>query len=79
MVKVKVVVPLFNDLECNVLRKQGEVYETTEERAKFLVGPNPMKTKVVEIIEVQKEQPKEEKAENKKTTKKVKKFDIKKK
>lgn len=73
MVKVKVIVPLFNDLQDKKMRKYGEEYETTEERAKFLESKN-----AVEIIELKPEVIEVVKEEKKKT-KKSKKIDTKKK
>ena len=55
MVKVKCIIPVFNDLEANKTRKFGEIFEVTEERAKYLAGANPNKIVAVEIIEEVKE------------------------
>ena len=55
MVKVKCIIPVFNDLEANKTRKFGEIFEVTEERAKYLAGANPSKLVAVEIIEEVKE------------------------
>jgi len=78
MVKAKVIVPLFNDLQDKKMRRYGEEYETTEERAKFLET-----VKAVEIIEVKPEvkteEIKTEDVKEKKSTKKSKKIDKKKK
>lgn len=49
--KVKCILPVLNDLEANKTRKFGEVFEVTEERAKYLAGANPSNLKAVEIIE----------------------------
>lgn len=48
MVKIRVTSPVgFNDLIARKIRKFGEEFEVTEERAKFLESKN-----VIEIIEV---------------------------
>ena len=84
--KVKCILPLLNDLEANTMRKLGEIFEVTEERAKYLAGANPSNLKAVEIIEKIKldgkeiaekvkeivEQPKKEEKVVKKPVKKVK-------
>lgn len=83
MVKIRVTSPVgFNDLVAKRIRKFGEEFEVTEERAEFLESKG-----VIEIIEVQPkmepiivEEPKEEVAEKiveKKTNKKKKKIDTK--
>ena len=60
MVKVKCIIPVFNDLEANTMRKFEEIFEVTEERAKYLAGANPSKIVAVEIIEEIKEEKEEE-------------------
>ena len=60
MVKVKCIIPVFNDLEANKTRKFGEIFEVTEERAKYLAGANPSNLKAVEILEEIKEEKEEE-------------------
>ena len=60
MVKVKCIIPVLNDLEANKTRKFGEIFEVTEERAKYLAGANPSNLKAVEIIEEIKEEKEEE-------------------
>ena len=49
--KVKCILPVLNDLEAKTTRKLGEIFEVTEERAKYLAGANPNKIVAVEIIE----------------------------
>ena len=53
--KVKCILPVLNDLEAKTTRKLGEIFEVTEERAKYLAGANPNKIVAVEIIEEVKE------------------------
>lgn len=71
MVKVRVIVPIFNDLKEGKQRKMGEVYETTEKRAKELVNfsYNGNLIKIVEIVEVVPEKQEELKKENTKIKK----------
>lgn len=54
MVKVRVKIPIFNDLKEGKQRKFGDVYETTEERARELVefSYGNSTIQIVEIIEV---------------------------
>lgn len=58
--KVKCILPVLNDLEAKTTRKLGEIFEVTEERAKYLAGANPSKLVAVEILEEIKEEKEEE-------------------
>lgn len=76
MVKVRIKIPIFNDLQDNVKRKMGDVYITTDERGKQLekFPYNGSTIQIAEIIEVipEKTKQKEDVIEKpKKTRKKI--------
>ena len=60
MVKVKCLIPVFNDLEAKTTRKIGEIFEVTGERAKYLAGAKTNNIVAVEILEEIKEEKEEE-------------------
>lgn len=52
MIRVKLIIDELNDLEANITRKKGEVFEVTEARARILAGDNKDGIVAVDILEV---------------------------
>ena len=72
MVKVKCIIETLNDLEAKVTRKKGDIFEVTDERAKYLSGGNANHIIAVEVIEVIPEETKKTVEKPKKNTRKKK-------